>query len=668
MSSYEESAGVDYPEIIPRSRNDLTAPRLIRIVLYTLAVVIAGWHLYYAYTYVITELRHSNIHLAMLLSFFFLARLNYSPEDWRNHAANAGYLILTLGITATTVYVHFNFDRWLNRARALFLYTNVDLVVGASIMAIVLIATYLAFGRGMSGTILVIIAYALFGPWMPGFLQHSGMDIERIIFLNTISLTGIYGSLLGVAATVIFVFILYAGMAQGYGELDNVIRLSKQLSKYVPSGVPQVAVISSTIVGSFMGSTTANTATTGSFTIPLMKDEGVEPRTAAAIEGLASNVGQLLPPVMGTAAFLMADILTISYYDVIKAAVLPAIMFFMSTSVMVYLLAVKNDWGSDAPLVDHQSTSLDDEKSVTENLLSVSPLFVSLLVLIYILVILRYGPLLAAVYTTITITILALLRDIIFNGLRASVLFAWVRKTIEGFRRGAETMAPLTAVLAGLGIAIKIFSATGLAQKLALELLTVSGGSLVFLLLLAMGTTILFTMAMPTPAAYIFVAILTAPVLVQKGIEPLTAHMFVFYFADFSSIVPPVGLALVVAAGISGAGFWEVARECFRIGLFAFILPFTVVFHQNLLFWDSLTPLTYIMTLVGVVVLLLGTIGYNLQKHLSIKHRVVYVIGGVAIMLIQNWMVQLALATIAVGWLAFLYFDPQDRKESIAAR
>lgn len=650
MSAGTTDALESLPEIIPRQRSDLTPKRIVRLLLYILGVVTIAWHIYYAYQGTMPRQQHANIHLGLLMAVFYLSTLDFDPDGWRDHFHNGFSITMLIAIVGATLFVHLNFWRWLNEARQNLIYTNLDLAIGALIMLITIHATWRAYGRLLGMVVLVALFYGWAGPLFPGILWHAGFGLERLVYMNSVAIDGIYGFVLGVGSTWVAIFIFFAGIIEGYGGLDYITKVGRDVGSHVRSGVAQVAVVSSMLMGSITGSSAANVATTGSFTIPLMREEGIEGRFAAAIESIASTGGQILPPVMGSAAFLMADILGISFFSVLQSAILPALLFYISVAFIVHIASLKNGWTSDgtALATDDESTSIVGE------LIETVPYSVPLIVLVYTLVILRYDPMTAGMYAIFAVIGGAVVRDLLLNGPNFRTVKIWGRRTIEGCKVGVENMAPLTAVLASLGIVIGTITQTGFTQRFSLQMISLAGGVFILVLLLAMLASILFGMGMPTPAAYVVVAVLTAPGLVQLGIRPITAHMYVFYFALLSTITPPVALSCAVGAGIAEARFWDVAKDTVRLGLFSFIIPFTFVINEELIYWNGFeTWATFAAVSIGMLILGIGLVGHDLRTRVSHWKRTVYVAAAAIIFFVPMYSAQLGVAGVGLAVLAY---------------
>ncbi|WP_174811739.1 TRAP transporter permease [Salinadaptatus halalkaliphilus] len=646
----------DLPEIIPRSADDLSLERLVRIALYTLGVVTVIWHLYYASSGRMPRSQHANIHLGLMLTAFYLAALNFSPDDIRERLDNVVSAGLLVTIVACTAYVHIHYWRWLRQAREQYIYTNVDLLVGAVIMVITIHATWKAYGKLLGLVTVAAIGYGYFGPMFPGILNHGGFDLETIIYSNSVALNGVYGFLLGVGATWVVIFILFAGIIESYGGMDYVIKLGRTIGSRISSGIPQVAVVSSMLMGSITGSSAANVATTGSFTIPLMQDNKIEDKYAASIESIASTGGQILPPVMGSAAFLMADIIGVAFADIIVAALLPALLFYVGMAFIVHLSAHRYGWLMDEDEFD--AIPEEERMGVLETLISTAPYTIPLVILIYTLVALRWDPMTAGMWAILSLIPAALVRDLILDRPSTHTVKIWGRRTIEGCKIGVVNMAPLTAVLASLGIVIQIITQTGFALDFSLRMVSIAGGVFIAVLFLAMVASILFGLGMPTPAAYVVVAVLTAPGLIQLGVGEITAHMFVFYFALLSTITPPVALSCAVACGIAGASFWDVCKETVRLGLFAFLIPWVFIINEPLIYWEgTTTALLFVTTSVGMLAVVIALVGYDLQAKLNAISRGLYMVVGLGIWFVPNMAAKIGLSVFLVVWVIAVFSE-----------
>lgn len=557
-----------------------------------------------------------------------------------------------------TWYLWVNYGRLQGDAQILGLRPR-DTNVGLVLAALSLDATRRAYGWAIAGVGIGTLGYAYFGQLMPGIFQHPGMDLTEIArFSGMNTANGVFSFIFRIGTTWVAIFIMFAGMAKAFGALDYILALGREAEKKLRTGIVQIAVVASMLMGSITGSAAANTATTGSFTIPMMNQQGVRPDFSAAIESVASSGGQIMPPVMGVAAFLMADFLNISFVSVLKAGTIPALLFYFSVLVATHLVVLKYGWTSE----ESGKIDRDVAKQGIHFLLPMG-------VLLYTLIILELSPHAAGFYTILALIGTVFVWELLFGWLdigeilrggdtKASTdsnqgtehvagetrtgyglvtrLWGVSKQTVDGFRQGAVDMAPLTAILAIMGIIFDVLNRTALPSKLSSQMISISGdlgaalglggNVLFFLLVVAMFTSLLFGLGMPTPAAYILVAALVAPSLIQFGVQDLVAHMFIFYFAILSAITPPVAVAVAIGSRISGAGFMISSKQALRLGAVGFLMPFAFVANPELIIWSIETPLTLLVMLAAVVAVTIASIGYDGKNVLGLGRRAVYLL------------------------------------------
>jgi len=555
------------------------------------------------------------------------------------------YVAIILGLLAMagTTYVFAEFAR-LTRDAALIGFRSTDHTVGLLLIIIVTDATRRAFGLVIAsvGVFALIYMHQSVGPMMPGLFKHSGDDWLGIIEEGSLGMhSGIFDStIVGIGSTWVAVFIMFAGIAKAFGLLDFVREIGTELGGTLRTGVVQIAVVSSMVMGSITGSAAANAATTGSFTIPMIKDQGIREDYAAAIEGVASAGGQMLPPVMGVAAFLMADIVAdTTYLGVVQAGTIPAALFYVSVFVGIHFLILKHGWTTD-------NLSAFDWRVLKRGGSFAPPLAV----LLYTLVIAGYTPMTAGLYTIATLLVTMIVRNLwrrTDSGAGDQSAGSIARQTASGLEQGGTEMAPLVGVLSAMGLIIELLNSSGLTGRLGAEIIsyadvTVFGitGGLGLVLVLAMIASIIFGLGMPTPAAYVLVAFLIARSVTELGVSQLTTHMFVFYFAMLSAITPPVAISVAVGSRIADSDFLTSCKQALRLGAPGFIIPFTFVANNSLIQWTGgssgayfldATPLAFVFVLSGTVGLIVATIGFDGADDLSVPSRALYlVIGAVA--------------------------------------
>ncbi|WP_255170085.1 TRAP transporter permease [Natrononativus amylolyticus] len=636
---------------------------LSKWIVLTLGVLLTTFTIYHAYSQSLVRVRYVNIFLGIALSLFYadeiktqVTELNQKPKTRSSlyTYAQIGVCALSIAaIIALTSYVEFNFDR---------LYidapvegnTYMDHIVGALIILIVIDATRRAYGNILAGAVVLSIVYAFVGPWMPGIFRHSGMAWEQVAGSGAIRLSGVYSFIMGVGATWVAIFIMFAGVAKAYGALDHILDISNEVSKKMKSGIVHSALISSMAMGSITGSAAANTATTGSFTIPMMKEQGIRKDYAAAIESVASAGGQILPPIMGVAAFLMADILGVSYVRIIQAGLLPAVVFYLGIGITIHFLILRHNWTSD------KSGSIDYGV-----FLKGIHFLVPLIVLIYTLIVLRYSPLTAGLYTMVTMIVVALLKSVITKERSVSSVKDTASSTIIGFRDGARDMAPLASILAAMGIIVEMVTQTGLSQKISIHMVSLGGEILILVLILAMITSILFGLGMPTPAAYILVVILAAPGVIRMGVPELSAHMFVFYFAMLSAITPPVAISVAIGARIADTNFLKACKSALHIGAAGFLVPYIYVANSSLIYWSlPMTLYSLIAVIIGLVAFSAAIVGYDGHNSIGYVGRVIFLFLSIGA-LFAPVSLQIIFAVIILTSLAFLHLKATDQFLSV---
>lgn len=679
---------------LPRLRERATPISVKYAMLLTIGIVATAYHLYYAYYFNLPIDKHVVAHFGLLS--IAAAVTVFDPEFYKSgsilHKFDQAVLLPAEAIAAgyASWYLYTNYEALVYESIGI--YSMQDTLVGLLVILVALDLSRRTFGWVITGVGLLAIVYGVLGPVFPGILSHGGVSFERIVNASTVEFTGVFGQILRVGSTYVVIFIIFAGFLETFGALGYFIQLGGKAGKFIKSGVPQTAVIASLGMASVNGSAAANSATTGAFTIPLMKDEGIESESAAAIESVASSGGQVMPPVMGAAAFLMADITGVPYFELILIALLPALLFYLSVAIAVHMLYMKEDVsreGSRATIEDRSAEEITEEPAevemdVSERVEEVSLgsstqldlslltegrkssplltvlrgtfLWVPLAVLIYTLAVLRYGPLLAGFWSTIAIVPTAFVQTMVFSDDRKRAAVEFVGNFVDGCRIGIENTAPISMALAVMGLFVGILNLTGLTQAIASGLVSLAGGTLVLLLIFAMVAAILFGLGMPTVAAYIVSVLLIAPALEQMGVQLVSAHMFVFYFAILSALTPPVAIACIITSKLADGNFWMVCKKSIAIGFPLFVLPYIFVVNGSLLYWSFETIVTFPAVLVGMVAVSLATINY-LNGPFTVPVRIGLVLIGFAIFFspalvgstMTSLLIQIVLAGVVLG-------------------
>lgn len=577
-----------------------------------------------------TEIVHLAILLAVLLPIFFLDQS--AGRSASRRAFDAGWAALA---AASGAYVIFSFERLLALWGAPFM-TPTDFAVGVVLVLVVLEAarrTSLAFFLLAA----VSIAYILWGSYLPGMLQHSGMDVSRFIYLTAFTAEGVFGEGLRVAAAYLFIFILLSSALQSTKTGSFLMDVCNARFGHMTGGPAKSAVAASAGLGTMTGSAIGNVVTTGAFTIPMMIRSGFKRRVAAAIEAVASEGAQMLPPVMGAGAFIMVEFTGIPYATIMLAALLPGILYFVSLFMVVHIEALR-----------HGLTGLPREElpSARQAVKDGWHLLVAPMVLLYLLIVEGYTPNYAGTVCLFLALGVAMLRASTRLSPRA------ILRTIDG---GVRQAAAVTALIAGIGFIQQAVLTTGLGPRFTEIVMAVSDGSTLATLGLAVVIATILGMGMPTPIAYILLAVFIAPAIEMTGVSELATHLFLFYFAIKSGSTPPVAMVAVVAASIAKANWWWTGMTAFFYSLPGFIVAFMFVYSPALLMQAPAIDilLTCLSALLGVLALSGGLQGWWLA-WVSWPERAV-LIGSAFALVHGGWLTDLVgfagiLGVSAIRW------------------
>jgi len=589
--------------------------RLVSAALAALTLGMAGFHLYTAVFGVLSPLLQRSIHLIGLTLICFLGRLAVSGR--RTGAARIMDWLLPGLTLCVGFYILFSLSPGQILNRGIMGPTGMETIAGALLMVIILEGTRRTVGLPITLVAVAFLAYAFFGPYMPEAIAHKGYGFERLTAYLVWSTEGIFGIPIAVSATFIVIFILFGAFLDKLGAGEFFINLALAVTGRIKGGPALTSVIASGLMGSISGSSVSNVVTTGAFTIPLMKRVGYSPVFAGAVEAVASTGGQIMPPVMGAGAFVMAEFLGIPYAQVAMAAAVPAVLYFLSIGLMVYFEAEKKDIGVVArdaiPRLSH---------TLKQGLYLLLPLFA----LIYLLVVKQYSPLLAGFWG-----ICALVATASCVTLIREKRVPW-REIVSALDHGVRTAVPVAMACATAGIVIGVVSLTALGVRFTNMIIDLSQGTLWLAALLTMTACVILGMGLPTTAAYIVTAILGAPALANMGVSPLTAHMFIFYFAIISFITPPVAISAYAASGVSGANAMKTGFLAFKLGIAGFIVPYLFLYSPALLGGQGLLSvlLRAAPAILGIAALAASFIGWFVFR-LSPVQRLALFAGSIAL-------------------------------------
>lgn len=580
---------------------------VIAKIIAVLALAMSVYHLYTGAFGALEALLHRSIHLAFT---FALAFLIY-PFSKKYSRRWLDFLMMGLSLICI-FYIFWEYEYFILRYPYVHPLTTRDMILGGLFTLLVLEAARRSIGWAMPITAMIFIVYAYVGPSLPGLLRHAGVPTETIIDQIYMTTEGVFGIPLGVSATYVILFVIFGAFLERSGTGQLFMDLAAATTGKSRGGPGKIAVVSSCFFGTISGSAVANVMVTGQFTIPMMKRTGFKPHFAAAVEATASTGGQIMPPVMGAAAFVMAEFTGLAYLTVCKHALIPALLYFLSVFMAVHFEAVRSNLKGMA----------ENAPRATAVLLEKGHLLLPVAVILYMMFS-GYTPMYACIFAIISVVILANLRKISRMG---------VEKILGALEEGAKGTVSVAAACACAGIVVGVINLTGLGLKFTSFVLLLAGESLVAALLFTMVAGIFLGMGLPTTAAYIVMAALLVPALVKLGIPTIAAHMFAFYYAIISAITPPVALAVYAGAGLAGSNIWKTGFVAVRIGAPGFIIPFMFAYSPSLLLiGDSWTIGTSIVTAsVGVVMLAGGMIGWFLRET-SFLERICLLAGSISL-------------------------------------
>lgn len=527
--------------------------------------------------------------------------------------------------------------------------STIDLLFGVAVIILVLEATRRVSGNALPILGLIFIGYALLGGDLPGVLSHKGYSWREIVDFLIYSQEGLYGMPLGVSATFVALFILFGATLEVTGCGKWFIDIAYALAGHTRSGPAMTAVVSSAVMGTISGVGVANVVTTGAFTIPLMKSCGYKPPFAGAVEATASTGGQIMPPVMGAAAFIMAEMMGVPYGAVALAALIPAIMYYAACGVQVHLEACR---------LGMKGLPKEELPPLGATFMAGIVYLIPIAVLIWALVIKFYTATLSALYGMAAVLLVSFLFKRKKEGLTVFHL-------IRALETGAKNMLPVATACSTAGLIIGIVLKTGLALKFTALLINMAGGQLFFVLLLTMICCIFLGMGLPTSASYIITATLGVPALIKLGVSPMAANLFVLYFACLSAITPPVALAAYAASGIANASPMQTGLQATKLGIAGFVVPFMFVYGPSLLMEGSLPEiiLASFTAIIGTIFLAIGVEGYLFEK-LRYWERTVFI--AAALTLVKPGLVT-DLVGLLLGAFMLLYTWSKSKKARVNA-
>lgn len=539
-------------------KRELTGPW--KIAVSVLCISLAVFQLFCAGVGLIDDSVIMSVHLAFVLALIFLLfpagrrSKSSSPTAVDVILAVAGFLV-AMYVTVFSEQIH----------RQMGIPTNRDIVFGAIAVVLILEAARRAIGKAMPLVAIGFIIFALVGRYIPGTFRHAGFTVRKIVKLLYLTDEGIFGTALNTSATYVILFIFFGSIMSEIGMSKFLNNFALSLAGGTVGGPAKVSAIASGLMGTVSGSTSGNVATTGVMTIPLMKSVGYKAEYAGAVECVASAGGQIMPPVMGAAAFLMAQFIGVDYSVIVIAAIIPAVLYYFGVIVAVHLRAQNQGL---------RTLEKDQIPKLGDTIREYGHMAIPLLALIYFLAIRGFSP----IYSAWLAILLAIAISFLKKNSRLSL-----KRFLAALENGVKGTLSVAIACACAGLVIGVISLTGFGLVFANNIFKLSGGHLLIALIMAMIASVVLGMGLPTTACYIVTSLTLAPALVNMGVTVLAAHFFVFYFAIMSTITPPVALSSFVAAGIAQADPIKTGFSAFRLAVAGFILPFMLIYKPALL-------------------------------------------------------------------------------------
>jgi TRAP transporter 4TM/12TM fusion protein len=573
-----------------------------------IAMAMSIFHLWTAGFGTLLAMKQRTIHLLFVFVLGFIlypmtkkgSKTKIPIYDW----------IFMIGGVTVTMYILIFFEDLVRRGG---IPTTLDIVMGITAILLVLEVTRRSIGPELPTIAVIFLAYVFLGPYIPGILGHRGYSLDRIVNQLYMTTEGIFGTPLGVSSTFVFMFILFGSFLEITGVGQFFIDVAFATAGHRKGGPAKAAVIASGFMGSISGSSIANTVTTGAFTIPLMKKVGYHPNFAGAVEAAASTGGQILPPIMGAAAFIMSEFTGIPYVKIIVSAAIPALLYYLGVIIMVHLQASKKN------LVGLPKEELPEfGATFKRGFHLLAPLIGVIAFLVF------YSPLKAAYYSILVA---------LFVGIIRKATRYQPKDILYALEDGAKKAVSVAAACACAGIIVGIVTLTGLGLTFANLIINLAGGLLLPTLFLTMIASIILGMGLPTTAKYIVLATMAAPALVELGVPLIAAHLFILYFGVIADVTPPVALAAYAGAGIAGGDSFKTGMNALKLGSAGFLIPFIFALSPELLLLD----VTFAQAIFAVLTASLGVVafasavqGYFISET-KVYERVLFLVAAISL-------------------------------------
>lgn len=610
----EDDAAFGSPHISDVDAADAVHPHrhlggLIGKVTAFIAVAYTGYYLYTAQFGIVSPQAHRAFYWGFAgVLIFLLYPIRSRGKAEEDERVPVWDLALAVAVAVVAAYFVFNFRDIVSRGGRL---TDAEVVLGILAVVLSLEMTRRVVGLILTTLGVVVIVYSFFGPYMPGMFAHRGHDLERFLGTAYLSFNGIFGSVADIFATYVFIFIIFGAFMQKSGAGQFFVDLPFAIAGKARGGPAKVAVLVSAIMGSVNGSPVANVMTTGTFTIPLMRRVGYSKEFSGGVEAAASVGGQMLPPVMGAGAFLIAEFTGTPYTTIVLVSIVPALLYFFSVYMLVDFQALKRN------LEGLPASELPDWKVVLKQ----GWYFMIPLALLFTLVVMRYSPAFAGFWAIMAVIVIGVL--VPYRGHRMGV-----RDIIDAMRIGGLSSLTVGAVVGTIGIVIGIIDLTGLGLRFSDLIVDISGGNLLAALVLVTIVSWILGAGLTVTSSYIMVAILAAPALTEMGVSILVAHLIVFWVSQDANVTPPIALASFAAAGISGGKPMRTAWESWLLARGLYIVPFLMAYTALIDGPVADAVPVVISAVIGIYVLSAGMSGY-LRRRTSVWERWLLIGGGI---------------------------------------
>lgn len=615
--------------------------------IFIISILYAIFHLITAGIQPLTSLIQASVHVGFgLILVYFL----FPVKSNRKSIKIFDYLFIAIAFI-TGAHVVLNFERFIDDP---FGYTSLDIFLGTLFLIIILDSARRTVGWSVPVLTVLMLLYTAYGQFIPGEWGHGGMEWEFIISNLYMTGTGIYGQTVLIVATTIAIFLIFGAALEVTGAGNSFMGLALKLTGRSTGGPAKVAVVSSALFGTISGNTAANVVVTGSFTIPLMRKLKYPGFYAAAVEASSSTLGQIMPPIMGAAAFIMAQFLGISYLTIVVAAIIPALLFTLGIFMTVHFDAKKKQYSSIESLSQDEQQKNNMVIPTWRELLTFNSLGTLVLPIIVLMFLIGQGYTiqLSCFYAVLICVGSFILQDMSWKGIKTRL-----KASIKVLTLGAKSMTTIVPLIACSQIIVALLGKTGLAVKIGNLIVGLGASSLLMGLLAAAALALILGMGAPTTAAYVLGASMAAPPLILLGVPDIAAHFFVLYFAVVSAITPPVCAAAFIAASMAEANWVKTAMTGMRLSFAAFIVPFIFAYNSSLLFVEG----TGNEVIIDVATAILGVISFCamssgfLLSSTNIYERIL--LGVAAILLIVPlWYLSLVGLVIFIGILLVQFY------------